>query len=79
MNGAIKISRNIEIERLRGVAVTMVIVTHGIFLHLFPVFMRRSFNGVDLFFAISGYVVTLSLLKLLPPSTHISSFRDRLR
>lgn len=80
MNGTIKISRNIEIERLRGVAVIMVIVTHGIFLHLFPVFMRRSFNGVDLFFAISGYVVTLSLLKLLPPSsTHISSFRDRLR
>lgn len=68
------LEKNNEIQRLRGVAVIMVIVTHGLFLHLFPEYMRQSFSGVDVFFAISGYVVTLSLLKLLPAQIDDQSF-----
>jgi peptidoglycan/LPS O-acetylase OafA/YrhL len=59
-----------EIERLRAIAAFMVVVTHtvpgdsflgGLFGH--------PRTGVDLFFVISGFVVTRSLLRLLPELT----------
>jgi peptidoglycan/LPS O-acetylase OafA/YrhL len=57
-----------EIERLRGVAILMVLAVHWRPLHdLMPKVARESWTGVDLFFVISGYVVSLSLLRLLPP------------
>jgi len=58
--------RNLEIERLRAVAVIMTTVAHGVFNWILPTFMVYSFTGVDLFFVISGFVVTASMLRLLP-------------
>jgi peptidoglycan/LPS O-acetylase OafA/YrhL len=46
-----------DIEALRGVAVLAVIV-----FHLFPEALPGGYGGVDLFFVISGYVVTYALL-----------------
>lgn len=60
------ISKNAEIERLRAVAVIMTTVAHGIFSSFLPLFMVNPFSGVDIFFVISGFVVTQSLLRLLP-------------
>lgn len=45
-----------DIEGLRGLAVCMVV-----FYHLFPEFFPNGFLGVDIFFVISGYVVTQAL------------------
>ena len=54
----------IEIEKLRAVAVLMVVILHMPYLHsILPDFLKNSAAGVDLFFAISGFVVTLSLLR----------------
>lgn len=58
--------KNPEIERLRAVAVIMTTVAHGMFSSFLPLFMVNSFTGVDIFFVISGFVVTLSLLKTFP-------------
>jgi peptidoglycan/LPS O-acetylase OafA/YrhL len=64
-----------EIERLRGVAILMVLVMHwGFFQALLPSLARSPWTGVDLFFVISGYVVTLSLTRLLPPLEGEASF-----
>jgi peptidoglycan/LPS O-acetylase OafA/YrhL len=55
-----------EIERLRAVAALLVVSVHWWPLHnLFPVVLRDAWSGVDLFFVISGYVVSLSLLRML--------------
>ncbi len=57
-----------EIERLRAVAFLMVLVWHsGPIGALFPDVAKTAWSGVELFFVISGYVVTLSLLRMLPP------------
>jgi len=56
-----------EIERLRACAILMVMVVHWEALgQMLPEIWRHSWSGVDLFFVISGYVVALSLLRLLP-------------
>ena len=53
-----------EIEKLRAIAVLMVVILHMPYLHTrLPDFLKNSGAGVDLFFAISGFVVTLSLLR----------------
>lgn len=67
-------AKNREIERLRAVAVIMVTIAHGIMTSILPIFMYFSFYGVDLFFAISGFVVTLSFLRLTPEIENNSSF-----
>jgi peptidoglycan/LPS O-acetylase OafA/YrhL len=55
-----------EIERLRAVAALLVVSVHWWPLHnMFPTILRDSWSGVDLFFVISGYVVSLSLMRLL--------------
>ncbi len=57
-----------EIERLRAVAVLLVVLSHyAPVQRLLPAAFVGAWSGVDLFFVISGYVVTLSLLRLLPP------------
>lgn len=61
--------RNLEIERLRAVAVLMTVLVHVPFKQLFHPFFYSSFTGVDLFFVISGFVVTLSFLPTLPQET----------
>lgn len=70
--------KNLEIERLRGIAVLMVIVVHSSFLtaHL-PAMFVLSWVGVDLFFVISGFVVTISFLKLLPTFSSSTNYSKR--
>jgi peptidoglycan/LPS O-acetylase OafA/YrhL len=64
-----------EIERLRAVAILMVMVVHwDCFARLLPEAARQSWSGVDVFFVISGYVVSLSLLRLLPSLESETSF-----
>jgi len=46
-----------DIEALRGVAVLAVVI-----FHLFPNILPGGYAGVDIFFVISGYVVTYALL-----------------
>ncbi len=59
--------KNLEIERLRAVAVLLVMLGHarGIS-EILPPLLKHTWVGVDLFFVISGYVVSLSLARLLP-------------
>ena len=57
----------LEIERLRAVAIVMVVFHHWVFIHVYGLpFTRVSWAGVDLFFVISGFLVTNSLLKNWP-------------
>jgi peptidoglycan/LPS O-acetylase OafA/YrhL len=53
-----------EIQRLRGIAVLMVIWAHANYIrNILPESLYRTWTGVDIFFVISGYVVGRSLLK----------------
>ncbi len=56
-----------EIERLRGLAAVAIVFVHWKFITTeLPPALRNPETGVDLFFVISGFVVTSSLLRLLP-------------
>lgn len=69
-----------EIERLRAIAVLGVMIAHSHFLHdFFPPVLRLGWTGVDLFFVISGYVVSLSFLGSLPLLPEDSQFFERLK
>ena len=48
-----------EIDGLRALAITAVV-----FFHFFPHFFVRGYLGVDIFFVISGYLITSYLLKI---------------
>jgi len=66
-----------EIERLRGVAILMAMSVHSDALANFiPRQLAQMWSGVDLFFVISGYVVSLSLARLLPPLDDVTTFAD---
>jgi peptidoglycan/LPS O-acetylase OafA/YrhL len=74
-----------EIELLRAAAVLMVLLHHSDLRKLAPDILKETWSGVDLFFVISGFVVTLSLRRLLPdlsgsPSllTALAAARDSL-
>lgn len=59
--------KNMEIERLRAVAILLVLNAHSPYLRaVLPKWLLESWMGVDLFFVISGYVVSQSLLRTLP-------------
>lgn len=58
-------SINLENERLRAIAVLMTVLVHAPFKQLLHPFFYSPFTGVDLFFVISGYVVSLSFLPTL--------------
>ena len=53
-----------DIQQMRGIAIFLVLLNHsGI-----PGF-KNGFIGVDIFFVISGYVITATLLRNMPKMT----------
>ena len=69
--------RLVEIEVLRGIAIVMVLVEHiafnlfhfGAWINDFTLSTWRGAAGVDVFFAISGFVIARGLLPRLQAST----------
>ncbi|MFM0152695.1 acyltransferase [Paraburkholderia sediminicola] len=59
-------SKNLEIERLRAVAVLLVVYAHAPFNRLLTPYLYSTFTGVDLFFVISGFVVSRSFMRSIP-------------
>lgn len=51
-------SLRFDIQFLRGIAVLLVVLFHG-----FGLLVPRGFLGVDIFFVVSGYLITLMILK----------------
>jgi peptidoglycan/LPS O-acetylase OafA/YrhL len=47
-----------DIQGLRGIAILAIV-----FFHFFPNLLPNGFLGVDLFFVISGYLITIIILK----------------
>lgn len=67
----------VEIERLRGVAVLATVFCHFAFIEgASPKITHDPWSGVHLFFVISGFVVTTSLLRSLPETGEESTFFD---
>ena len=54
-----------EIDGLRAIAVIAVVIYHAEFLLRGEVFLKGGFIGVDVFFVISGYLITSIILKEL--------------
>jgi peptidoglycan/LPS O-acetylase OafA/YrhL len=72
--------RNLEIEALRGVAVLMILYAHlgsvwfgDDFYELSRIYVQPG-TGVDLFFCISGYVITRHFANHVSPDRNWSSF-----
>ena len=70
-----KLNYRPEIDGLRAIAVTSVIFYHAQFIFNGHKFFTGGFIGVDIFFVISGYLITLILLKELVSKGSIS-FRN---
>jgi peptidoglycan/LPS O-acetylase OafA/YrhL len=63
----VKSQKNLEIERLRAIAVVMVVCAHfGPPIGEWATIFGNPRTGVDIFFVISGFVVSRSLLRQLP-------------
>ncbi|MDH4466427.1 MAG: acyltransferase family protein [Bacteriovoracaceae bacterium] len=58
-----------DIDGLRGIAIGLVLI-----FHFFPKFLPHGFVGVDVFFVISGYLISLKILNSL--STKTFSFKQ---
>lgn len=69
--------KNIDLEVLRSAAVVLVVINHLPMLfawHPFPIGKYfLGYGGVDIFFAISGYIITLSLLNSLKKKQRTST------
>ena len=69
-----KINYRPEIDGLRAIAVVAVIIYHAE-INLFGIsFFKGGFLGVDIFFLISGYLITSIILKELNYSNSFSFF-----
>ena len=66
-SGRFELSYNPALDGLRAVAIVMVLLSHA---HA-PLF-EGAFYGVDLFFVLSGYLITLLLLQEIDRTGHIS-------
>lgn len=72
-------NKNLEIQRLRAVAVFMTFVAHcGFIKTILPSAATEPITGVDLFFVISGFVVTSSLLRSLPDLRQFPSLKQKI-
>lgn len=59
-----------DVQVLRACAILMVVSYHAGILHPYiPEFFRHGFTGVNLFFVISGFVITRSSLLMLPATS----------
>ena len=64
--------KNTDIESLRGIAIVFVMLDHGLAFWPNPAVQRLTsdfvsfWGGVDIFFAISGYVIMASILRSMP-------------
>jgi len=65
--------RRTDIQALRGIAVIAVVL-----FHYFESFFVNGFLGVDVFFVISGYVVTPLMIRILVPDNNMNLLK-RLR
>ena len=65
-----------DIDGLRAIAVMLVVGFHG-----FPVWVKSGFMGVDIFFVISGYLITRNILSNLSNKTFTIAgfYRARIR
>lgn len=64
-----------HIQGLRGIAVIFVLL-----FHFYPNIFKGGFLGVDIFFCISGYVISISLCRRLYKSHYFLNFySDRIR
>ncbi|MGO9950263.1 MAG: acyltransferase family protein [Steroidobacteraceae bacterium] len=74
--GGIALTYRPDIDGLRGLAVGLVVAYHA-----FPRFRSGGFVGVDVFFVISGYLITLLVLSGLQTGTFslIEFYRRRVR
>lgn len=59
-----------DIQALRALAVSLVVVYH-----LFPARLTGGFIGVDTFFVISGFLITLHLIER-PPREVVTCWRS---
>jgi peptidoglycan/LPS O-acetylase OafA/YrhL len=77
-----KILNRPEIDGLRAIAVCSIIIYHSQISFLDYEFLKGGFIGVDIFFFISGYLITLSLLRELILTDTLSFkifFKKRIR
>ncbi len=74
--GGVALTYRPDIDGLRGLAVGLVVAYHA-----FPKFRTGGFVGVDVFFVISGYLITLLVLHGLQTGTFslIEFYRRRVR
>jgi len=65
-----------DIDGLRGIAILVVIV-----FHTFPTFLKGGFIGVDIFFVISGYLISGIILKSLVNNefSYIDFYQKRIK
>src|SRR4051812_24279556 len=66
-SGGVRHELRPDIQALRGIAVALVVVGH-----LWPGALRGGFVGVDVFFAISGFLITGHLLRELERDGRVS-------
>ena len=67
-----KIQYRPEIDGLRAIAVLSVIVYHAQFVFSDQLFLNGGYVGVDIFFVISGYLITSLILKEINTNSNFS-------